>query len=389
MKILFLNTYSNGSTGTVVNNISNACKARGDFVYKIYGRCKNNDSDWLFFGEPKIINLINNVMAYLTGLTCHFHIINTLRIIRIIKKINPDVINIHNIHGNYVNIKMLFSFLKKTKAKVVITMHDQFWITGRCALITDNCSKWMSGCGGCIHRNKYPHCFFDLSKKLIKEKSKIISKLSKVVFVSPSLWQKDLFLQSNLKDFDCVVINNTINYKDLFISKNNLPLIKEDKINLFFAANPWSKEKGLEIINELYLLLDNSKYNFIVAGVNEKNEKMFLKGINTLPLIDRQHLLSYMKHSDYFISPSVLDNFPTVLLESVFVGTPAIAFDVGGTKEIIDDSVGIIVKEKSALSIFEAITKNSTVFNPSSFTKKALCFKSELFIKKYFDIFDN
>jgi len=135
------------------------------------------------------------------------------------------------------------------------------------------------------------------------------------------------------------------------------------------------------------VICDRNKFNLIVAGVSKKDKKKFDKRLNLLPVLDRKHIVSYMKYSDFFVFPSMAENLPTVLIESLYANTPSIVFNVGGNNEIIDDTVGAVLNDQTAYAILNAIEKHRH-FNKKDFESKLLLFDAKSFAKKYFDVFN-
>jgi hypothetical protein len=83
--------------------------------------------------------------------------ITTKSFINELEKLNPDVIHLHNIHGYYLHIELLFEYLKKSNKPVVWTLHDCWSFTGHCAYFEyDGCEKWKLGCNSCPQKNSYP-----------------------------------------------------------------------------------------------------------------------------------------------------------------------------------------------------------------------------------------
>ena len=71
----------------------------------------------------------------------------TKKFIKWVEEYDPDVIHLHNLHGYYINIKILFDYLKKANKKVVWTLHDCWAFTGHCTHFDFvGCNKWKCKC---------------------------------------------------------------------------------------------------------------------------------------------------------------------------------------------------------------------------------------------------
>lgn len=134
MKIYQINCSSYGSTGKLAlalhkKLIEDGHEAR--FAYG-YGKCTTEEtlriSNWLD------IRLHSRLSMY-TGLIGWFSVLCTIRLLYDIRRFHPDIIHLHNIHGNYVNIPLLLQYLRKSKSKVLYTLHDCWAFTGKMSLL--------------------------------------------------------------------------------------------------------------------------------------------------------------------------------------------------------------------------------------------------------------
>lgn len=352
MKIAIINTYANGSTGTIASIIGQYSKKQGNDVRYYYGREKQKDNEWVYVGENKLALSVSNALSFFTGKIGSFHVFSTKKLINELKKFNPDVIHIHNIHGNYLNFKLLFNYLKSFPGKVIITLHDEFLLTGRCALCL--CDKWKKGCEKCPHKSAYPRTLFDKSKKLQQEKIAFLKSLKDLTLVAPSKWLSVLIDSSKIAFLDHRCIHNGL--PEPVLNEIDLNgIIDNDRINILFAAYTWSEDKGALIIKELAKKIDCSKFNIVVAGYDDYCSNWFDFDCKKVGLLKREQLLFLLNKVDVFVNPTFKDNLPTILIESLQVGTPAITFDTGGCGEIIDNSCGTIVSNKTSEALLEVI----------------------------------
>ena len=177
MKVLQVNSTLNwGSTGRIAEDIGNAVIKEGGESHIAYGRNANSSknriirigckvSPYLHFAEQRIFDNEGQCSR-----------LETKMLIRQIKKIKPDVINLHNIHDHYLNFKRLFEYLNKTDIKVVWTFHDCWAITGHCMhFVTKSCNRWMTGCYDCPMRGEHPKTLLDRSKQNWDLKKRLFS----------------------------------------------------------------------------------------------------------------------------------------------------------------------------------------------------------------------
>ena len=116
----------------------------------------------------------------------------TRKLVKEIKAFNPDVIHLHNLHGYYLNLKILFGYLKKADKPVVWTLHDCWAFTGHCSYFDfAGCTKWQTQCHHCSQKKDYPvsKCR-DRSRKNYLDKKQIFTGVKNLTIVTPSKWLK-------------------------------------------------------------------------------------------------------------------------------------------------------------------------------------------------------
>ena len=388
MKIAIINTYSNGSTGTIASSIGEYALSQGNEVRLYYGRQYNKEkNNWRYIGENKLELFASNSLTLLFGNVGSFHISSTKRLINDLESFEPDVIHLHNIHGNYLNFKMLFTYLKKFQGKVVITLHDEFLLTGRCALCF--CEKWRTGCESCKYLNAYPRVFVDRSKKLQQQKLSYLKGIQNLTLVTPSLWLKSIARESMLKDIPCICIHNGMldtNPEEFDISD----IIDKKRINVLFAAYTWSINKGALVIKEIASRIDKNKFNIIITGYDNYCDQWFDFDCKKIGLLERNKMLYLLKNIDVFINPTFKDNLPSILIECLQVGTPSITFNTGGCSEIIDEKCGVVTKQNTAESLLNEINSfDKNYFDKNSFKEKFKQFSLEKMGSEYMLLFNN
>ena len=295
------------------------------------------------------------------GFNGHGSYFATKKLIKKIKEINPDVIHLHNIHGYYLNLKVLFKYLKNEyKGKIVWTLHDCWAFTGHCSHFTlAKCNKWKKECYDCPQLHSYPKEYFDTSQIEYKQKMKLFLGLENLILVTPSEWLKKLINQSFLKDYPTEVINNGIDlnifkptYDSDVYEKYNIP--KNKKIVLG-VASIWGNEKGLADFNKLSTML-SSEYQIIIVGnlrSNKINDNIIhIERTDNANELAKLYTLAYV-----FLNLTYEDNYPTVNLESICCNTPVISYDTGGCVEQVKNK-GFIVNCGDLKQIIEVLNNN-------------------------------
>ncbi len=288
-----------------------------------------------------------------------------------------DLIHLHWVSDGFVDYKIFFN---KNKKPLVWTLHDMNPFTGGCHF-SGACTGFVSHCSYCpdLEGTGFEH----YAGKLLDYKISGLQN-SRINIVSPSRW---LMLQSEksrlFKDYDHTIIPYSINtnifkYRDKFLAKESLGLDPLKQYFLFSAYNLKNKRKGIDYLLEVLRKLTNlaDRFELLVLGKNEGIDE--LEGFNAhFPgfITNDEILASYYQASDLFIMPSIADNLPNVVIESVACGTPVMAFEIGGIPDIITNNQnGILVSEISANALKAALEKfilNRPVFNYKNISRDA------------------
>ena len=262
----------------------------------------------------------------------------TKKLLKFLDKINPDIVHLHNIHGYYLNIELLFNYLKEKQIRVIWTLHDCWSFTGQCAFFDYvGCDKWQTECKNCPMLSEYPKSFVDSSKWNYQKKKELFTGLN-ITLVTPSKWLASLVKNSYLKVYDVKVINNGI---DLNVFKPTPSNFREkyclkDKKMILGVAGVWDRRKGLNDFIELSKLLDDN-YVIVLVGLNDKQLDLLPHNIIGIKRTEnQQELAGLYTTADVFFNPTYEDNYPTVNLESLACGTPVITYDTGGSPEFVD-----------------------------------------------------
>ena len=315
----------------------------------------------------------------------------TRRIIEELERMNPDIVHIHNIHGHDCNLETLFTYLKKSKVKIVWTFHDCWAFTAYCPHFTmAKCDKWKTKCSQCIQRKEYSW-IFDRSSYLYKKKKELFQGLD-LTIVTPSKWLADLVKQSFLKEYPVEVINNGIDLETFqpidsnFREKHEL----KDKKLILGVSFDWSIKKGMDVFLELSKRLSDD-YKIILVGTNDEVDKNLPKNILSIHRTQSQSELAEIYAAvDFFINPTREDTFPTVNMEAIACGTPVITFQTGGSPEIIDETCGSVIACDDVDAFEKEILRVCTgnVYRKEDCVKKATEFEQKERFKEYLDLYE-
>lgn len=362
MKVLQINAvYKNGgSTGRIVHDLKNIMSENGIDSYVAFGYEYQRTHDKNTYKIESIPELKFSILeTRMFGRHGFYNIGSTKKLIRWISDIKPDLIHLHNLHCHYMNVDILFNYIKEQKIPVVWTLHDCWSFTGWCAHFDYiGCEKWKTGCYECENIKEYPFTwFFDRSEENYDRKKHIFQGVNNLTIVTPSAWLKKKVGESYLKNYPVEVINNGI---DLSIFHPVESKIKEEigvgnKKMVLAMAMGMSKLKGYDYI--IKAANDLSKQaTFVICGLEEKQIHRLPKGVIGLTKTnDAKYLAKLYSAADVFINPTLQDTFPTTNLESIACGTPVITFNTGGSPESIFEGCGIVVEKEDIDGLENAI----------------------------------
>ena len=361
-KLVQVNTVCNGSTGKIMLAIQKKAEEEGYEVYNFFGR-GNSLNEKCIRIDSKFEILWHVCMARLFNLQGHSSIFATYRMIKKIKKINPDVIHLHNIHGYYINYKMLLNFIHKQNIPVVWTLHDCWAFTGHCTHYTINdCNKWKTICSKCKYKKLYPKAYFfgNRTKKEYLTKKKLINKLNNLTLTVPSEWLKKQVKMSFLKNKQIEIVHNCIN-TDIFKSTLDLKIKERYKIPenlkiILGVAPAWSESKGMNYFIELSKIIDEKKEIIVMVGLTEKQIQELPKNIVGIKRTENiEELVKLYSVADVFFNPSMQETFSMVTLEAMACGTPCVVLNSTATPELISDETGEIIDDYDINKIYNKI----------------------------------
>lgn len=360
MKVLQINTVCGvGSVGRIVRQIHEALREKGHESYIAYGRKP--------LGCDGAIRIGGDLDVYFhVFLTRVFDLHGfgskkaTKKFLKIVEEINPDIIHLHNIHGYYLNIEVLFDFLKSFDKPVVWTLHDCWAFTGHCSYFTyAKCERWKTGCYSCPEKKSYPRSvIFDNSKSNYARKKKAFTGAKNMTLVTPSQWLAGLVKESFLGDYPVQVIPNGI---DTEVFKPTPSDFKkryglDGKFLILGVANVWEKRKGFDYFLDLSKYLSDDEIIVLVGLSDERIKNLPNNIIGIKRTNSAKELAEIYTAADVFFNPTLEDNYPTVNLEAQACGTYVITFDSGGAKEtIISKESGIAIKPCNAEDIMNLI----------------------------------
>lgn len=345
MKILQVNNvYKKGSTGKIVYDIhSELIENKIDSIV-CFGRGKEIHESHLHKICPELYSKINHFLANVTGVMYGGCFFSTKKLIRIIKKENPDIVHLQCLNGYFINIYYLIRWLKTHNIKTVLTLHAEFMYTGGCAHAYD-CVKWKDckGCNNCPRWKAETQSYFvDRTNYMWKKMYNAFSGFDdNLAVVSVSPWLMGRAKESSiLKEKNNIAILNGLDTKIFnYREKESSQLKAKLKINrkvIFHVTPKFSLDsehiKGGSYVYQLAKTMNNTL--FIIAG-DYPNDIIFPANMLMLGKITDQNVLAaYYSLANITLLTSKRETFSMVVAESQCCGTPVIGFKAGAPEQI-------------------------------------------------------
>jgi glycosyltransferase involved in cell wall biosynthesis len=278
---------------------------------------------------------------------------------------NADALHFHWINQGFLSLENIAELAELNKP-IVWTLHDMWAFTGGCHYAQD-CENYRTGCGNCPYLKRPSER--DLSFRIIENKLSLFHK--KIKYVTPSRWLEQLARTSLLlADADIRTIPNPIDtdfWSPLspeirLAEREKLGIAPDQKVLLFVAMNVKETRKGFDYLKKSLEILNAQHVDFqgviLVLGKADPDVLATLPfPVRPLGLVrEAAELRKFYGLADVFIIPSLEDNLPNTVMESLACGTPVAGFDTGGIAEMVDHEInGFIAPQRDSAALADGI----------------------------------
>lgn len=359
---------------------------------------RNQDCDDAYAISTQNAMHIDAALTVVTGLEGYFSALPTKRLIRYIEKIKPDVVHLRILHNFYINLHMLMEFLSRKNIPTVITLHDMWFLTGKCCFYNHfPCDKWQTGCNHCpamIEDTRKR--WFDRSERMWNDKRRLLTNIPRLAVIGNSQWTTNEVRKSFLKDalvLDCVY--NWIDFS-VFYPRNpeeiRTKLKLEGKKVILAVSVSWSEHNRKGFDN--YLALSSvipENYQIVLVGKMAYEGKL-PANMTVLPKTDKaEELAMYYSLADVYLNLSAGETFGKVSAEALSCGTPVIGYNNTANPEMVPPNGGVVIDSVDSEVVLEALAQ---VFSKPKAAYESVCvnyahnlFDMQTNIEKYIDIY--
>lgn len=391
VKVYMINTVCSGSTGHIMTDIYEKVLKEGGECRIAYGRGTAPSGVNAFKTGGRADNVFHAVKSRLFDAHGFGSAAATKRLVEDIKNFGPDIIHLHNIHGYYLNIQILFDFLKDYNRPVVWTLHDCWAFTGHCAYY-GNCVEWQNGCLSCPGgaRKSYPESFVNRSGRNLKLKKNLFLKPDRLTLVPVSYWLEGEVRKSFLSGCDIQTIQNGVDLDRFSYEAGDLRdrLNIKDKYTVVCSAARWdARNKGYARIKKTAEKLGDS-YRFVIIGEKIPYGKM-PENMIAVGSVDFESLKKYYSMADLFLNASNQETFGLVTVEALACGTPVVVCGATACAEAVSPECAIIADKNSSDFAEEIKSAEAARFDRDACRKQAEKFAKESQLNSYYKLYES
>lgn len=314
----------------------------------------------------------------------------TKRFLKWVREYDPDIIHLHNIHGYYINVELLFNFLKDFGKPVVWTLHDCWAYTGHCAYYSmAQCNKWQTECDKCNRKKSYPQSLFlSRAKRNFEKKKALFTSLPDLTLITPSEWLAGEVRKSFLGKYQVCAIPNGVDLeafkptKSDFREKHDL----ENKKIVLGVATAWGERKGMPRFAALAKTLGDD-YKVVLVGMTEEQKaKMPTEALALSKTNSVRELAAIYTAADVFLNCGLEETMGLTTVEAMACGTPVATSNLTAVPEVVYPEGGIVLPDLEIDTIIRGIETVLSSDYPSTRVNAERYEKTQQF-NKYLDIY--
>ncbi len=396
-KIVQINGVLTGSTGKIARQLAEITIAGEDQMMVCVPKGRHNKFiatkySLCMFGS-RLSEDLHIILSRITGFNGCFSYFATRRLLKKISDFQPNILHLHNLHNSYINLPLLFKYIKKHELPVVWTLHDCWAFTGQCPyFVLAKCDKWKNGCHHCTQYRAYPQSMVDRTKRMWKLKKKWFTGVKNLTIVTPSQWLAGLVKESFLGMYPVKVINNGIDLnvfkptESEFRKKHGL----QNKKIVLGVAFGWGRRKGLDVFVDLAKRLDEN-FQIVLVGTDDEVDKQLPSNIISIHRTQNQaELAELYSTADVFANPTREEVLGMVNVEALACGTPVVTFQTGGSPECIDETCGCVVDCDDVDGMAQKIKYicEKTPYSAEACLKRAAMFASNIKFREYIHLYE-
>ena len=393
MKIVQINAvYHFSSTGRTTEDMHLFLKSKGVESY-VFCINVNQPDEGVYSMGNWIDHKAHAFLSRLIGLRAYFSNCATIRLIRRLKKIQPDIVVLRNLHTNFISFPKIMSYLAKNNIKTIWVLHDCWAYTGGCTHYTvRNCFKWQMECKQCPWKGGDSSYFFDWSKKVFSDRKRYFGNLSDLSVVGVSDWVANEARKSFLSQYAKRILR-IYNWVDLdvFYPRPVAELMQKHSITnkdflVLGVSQIWTENKGLS----LFLEIANHFHQIKVLMIGALNATLPSNVIHVDAIDNTDLMAQYYSLADVFLNFSKQETFGKVAAEALACGTPVVANNNTAIPEVVGDCGYVIAnnsKDECIASIEKIMDAGKNTYSDMCVKRAQMLFSKTNGLEIYYNLF--
>ena len=353
MKVLIINTrWEGASTGKIATGFYHKLIENGHQAVLLYGdgSVKSEDPNIRCIDSHIEIEF-HRYLNYFSGFHGTFAPLAMSRLKNIIKKFKPDIVQLYNLHGYYLDIYKLFAFLKENDIPTVYGMLDEHPYLGYCCYAYD-CEQFKTGCMQCTMKFEEGYLkskYFNRARETFLLKQEAYSNFNNIIYTGPE-WVINRAKESLLlKDKKLEILDEYVETDNVFYPRDTKEIrnklsISEDKIIILNVGPSENVRKGIQYYIEAAKKTKRDDIVFINVGYTIDKAGLPSNYIPIPYVSNQDELALYYSLADLFVCTSIADTMPNVCLDSLACGTPVCGFNITGIPYVAEEPLGYFVE---------------------------------------------
>lgn len=357
MKVVQINAvYGHGSTGIIVRDIEQLCEQKGIECYVASPDHNVHSTKHGYMIGNIIDHKIHALLCRIYGKQAYYSFFPTRRLCKYLDKIQPDIVHLHNLHGNFIHLKKLLIYLAKKRIRVIITLHDCWFFTGGCFHYTSvKCGKWLENCGNCPKRYVDTPAFLgDRSENILHDRVFYLNSINDLTVVGVSEWITHEAIKSQINPTRTLTIHNGVDtnvFKPIeWDFKKKLGV--EGKFVILGPASKWFQDINKEAL-DYFIKKMPSEAVLLLFGCTKRDKKLPNNVLQIGFIKNTVELAALYTTADVMVNCSLEDSLSMINVEVQACGTPVVSYNGTGLGETVDGINSFGVSSGDYIGLFE------------------------------------
>lgn len=359
MKVLLINAvYGQGSTGIIVQDIESMCEQSGIECYIASPDPKVRKAKRGYVIGNTLDHKLHAALSRIHGKQAYFSRLPTMHFLKWMDDIKPDIVHLHNLHSNYINLNMLLEYIAEKDIRTIITLHDCWFYTGGCFhYASASCYGWLEKCSICPKGKKDPKALFSKrTAQILEDRKNKLLDIPNLIITGVSDWISNEAKKTFLNKRKIITIHNGV---DISVFKPMPSDMRkkfklEDKYVILGPASKWLQPINKDVLSQFSKLMQPDEVLFLF-GAYQKSDILPSNVITYGIIKNRVELAELYTMANVFANATREDSLSLINLEAQACGTPVATFNATGPKETVDEYNSLSAMVGNAVDLYTKI----------------------------------